>query len=109
MTSFMRANAEKFGCFVCFDMCKRELNVANWPYAAITSRVEFGCVCVLLEAILIEETNKSYSWLCQNLFHMCPTRKADEYLTVACDGFFLLRQYNPWECPPQSLSQITGI
>jgi len=49
MTSFMRANAELFGSYICLDMCMRELNAVNWPYAAITCRDEFDCVAVILD------------------------------------------------------------
>lgn len=67
MTSFMIANAERNGTFISFDMCKRKLNVANRPYAAITARDEFGSVCVLIESILVEE--KFFSNVSQQKSH----------------------------------------
>ena len=88
MTSHMRSNCELFGSFITIDMMKRELNEFNWPYVAVTGKNEFGKICVLLEGIVLEETEDAYKWFLQKLFHMCPNRLPSEYYVVSGDGFF---------------------
>jgi hypothetical protein len=90
MTAFMRANAELFGSSISFDMCLREINEVNWPYSAITARNEFNGVSVLLESIVVEESEEAYSWISNTLFDMCPQRSPSNYFCVSGDGFFSL-------------------
>jgi hypothetical protein len=87
-TAYMRSNAELYGFNICIDACKREINQLSWPYISVTATNEIGKVCVLIESVMVDESEESYKWLVSNLFAMCPKRLPESYLIVCGDGFF---------------------
>jgi len=88
MTPYMRGNCELYGSYVCMDAMKRELNEFGWPYISVTSLNEAGKVVVLIESILLDESEEAYKFLVSNLLKMCPRRSMDNYFIVSGDGFF---------------------
>ena len=88
MTSHMRSNCERFGCAISIDAMKRGVTDMGWPYISVTGLNEAGKVCLMIESIIIVESQDAYHWLISNMFKMCPMRKPDSYHVVFGDGFF---------------------
>jgi len=66
----------------------RNLHDHDWLYCAITAKIEFNKVVVLLEGAIIEEKEKAYELMSKCLFGMCPSRPPSDYLCISADVFF---------------------
>ena len=87
MTKAMRSNTHRFGHTVSIDALKRELNSLCWPYVAVTSLNDVNKVCILVEGVLVDESEESYKFLIDCLMKM-GNRVPSKYYCVIADGFF---------------------
>jgi len=87
-TGHHRSNAERFGSYLSLDAMKRAINDLAWPYISITGTNELGKVCVMMESVIVDETEEAYTWLTRNLIKWTPRRPPSSYLIISGDGFF---------------------
>ena len=86
-TPQMRANFERYGCFISIDAMKRQQNSLHWPYIGPVVLDESKTVAVIAESIVLGERMDAYHFVLDSIFQMAPKRKRSEVSIIASDCF----------------------
>ena len=87
MTGQMRADFDKYGSRLNFDMMKKLMNTHLLLYFAIVMNRPDGTIAIAIEGLVIMEDVEQYRFGSQALGEMAHKRTLDDVYVVSADGF----------------------
>lgn len=87
MTGQMRADFDKYGSRLNFDMMKKLMNTHLLLYFAIVMNRPDGTIAIAIEGLVVMEDVEQYKFGSQALGEMAHERTLDDVYVVSADGF----------------------